>query len=164
SAHILRALVICVPASIGPVTSLAVLAYAPLFRVQGGGPAREHLAAFPAATVATPGEPGTLLDWNPGANGWVTTLAVHDNVLYAGGNFTQAGGQPRSRLAAFTVANGATPGTLLEWNPGSAGEILALAASPGAILASGIDVLVGRGRQQAQPYLAAFDRQGNLLP
>src|SRR5690606_32739278 len=84
-----------------------------------------------------------------------------------GGGFTQARGQTRERLAAFTVANGATSGnsaTLLDWNPGVDGRIAALAVSPGAILAGGGGGLVGRGRHQAQPYLAAFDHQGNLLP
>src|SRR5690606_39335273 len=88
---------------------------------RAGGQPRERLAAFTVANVATPGTPATLLDWNPGANNTVYTLAVHNNVLYAGGDFTQVGGQTRFSLAAFTVANGATPGdtaTLLDWNPG----------------------------------------------
>src|SRR5690606_36654790 len=89
---------------------------------QAGGQPRERLAAFTVANGATPGAPATLLDWNPGANNTVNTLAVHDNVLYAGGFFSQAGGQTRYYFAAFTVANVATSGTsatLLDWNPGA---------------------------------------------
>nr|WP_228345370.1 hypothetical protein [Venatoribacter cucullus] len=152
------------PGANGEVRTLAVhnnVLYAGGGFTQAGGQPRERLAAFTVANVATP---GTLLDWNPGANRSVETIAVHDNVLYVGGQFTLAGGQTRNRLAAFTVANGATPGTLLDWNPGVDGRIAALAVSPGAILAGGDGGLVGRGRHQAQPYLAAFDRQGNLLP
>src|SRR5690606_864651 len=76
----------------------------------------------PRAGLAHVNAAGHLTDWNPGANSTVYTLAVHNNVLYAGGDFTQAGGQTRNRLAAFTVANGATSGnsaTLLDWNPGA---------------------------------------------
>src|SRR5690606_28604582 len=141
---------------------------------KAGGQTRFYLAAFTVANGATPGDTATMLDWNPGANDSVTTVAVHNNVLFAGGRFTGAGGgftwaggQPRARLAAFTVADGATSGnsaTLLDWKPGADDTVYALAVSPGAILAGGFGGLVGRGRHQAQPYLAAFDRQGNLLP
>src|SRR5690606_2619518 len=105
--------------------------------------------------------------WNPVANHYVETLAVHNNVLYAGGRFSQVGGQPRERLAAFTVANVATPGTpatLLDWNPGAARTVYALAVSPEAILAGGDGGLVGRGGHQAQPHLAAFARRRTSLP
>src|SRR5690606_29613106 len=66
---------------------------------------RNRLGAHTVANGETPADAATLLDWNPGANSSVETLAVHNNVLYAGGYFTQAGGQTRERLAAFTVAN-----------------------------------------------------------
>src|SRR5690606_39793354 len=97
---------------------------------QVGRQTRNHLAAFTVADGVTSEETATLLDWNPGANNWVETLAVHDNVLYAGGSFTQADSQTRNRLAAFTVANGATPGnsaTLLDWNPGANSSVETLA-------------------------------------
>src|SRR5690606_26958231 len=105
-----------------------------------GGEARPRLAAFTVANGATPGDTATLLDWNPGANGWVYTLAVHDNVLYAGGDFTQAGGQSRNRLAAFDVANVATPGgiaTLLDWNPGANNYVYTLAVHNNVLYAGG---------------------------
>src|SRR5690606_9822738 len=152
------------------VNTLAVhnnVLYAGGFFTQAGGQTRGRLAAFTVANGATPGNPATLLNWNPGANSSVETLAVHHNVIYAGGQFTQAGGQTRERLAAFTVANGATSGnsaTLLDWNPGADRTVYALTVSPEAILAGGDGGRAGRGRQQAQLNLAAFDHQGNLLP
>src|SRR5690606_26487271 len=125
------------------------------------------LAAFTVANGATPGNSATLLDWNPGANSSVETLAVHNNVLYAGGYFTQAGGQTRERLAALTVANGAASGnnaTLLDWNPGAASIVYALAVSPGAILAGGDGGLAGRGAALALPNVAASGHHATLLP
>src|SRR5690606_30461268 len=147
------------PGANGTVRTLAVhsnVLYAGGSFTQARGQPRNHLAAFTVANGAAPGKSATLLDWNPGANNWVETLAVHDNVLYAGGGFTQARGQPRNRLAAFTVANGATPGNtaaLLGWNPGPVNPVNALAVSPGVTLAGGDGDLFGRGRQQAQPHL-----------
>src|SRR5690606_11846482 len=113
--------------------------------------------------VATPGTPATLLDWNPGANDWVYTLAVHNNVLYAGGRFTQAGGQPRERLAAFTVANGTTPGDtapLLDWNPGANESVLTLAVHNNVLYAGG---WFWRAGGQPRYRLAAF-RVANGTP
>src|SRR5690606_1687402 len=107
---------------------------------QAGGQPRERLAAFTVANGATPGAPATLLDWNPGANNTVNTLAVHGNVLYAGGFFSQAGGQTRYYLAAFTVANGATArasATLLDWNPGANHYVNTLAVHNNVLYAGG---------------------------
>src|SRR5690606_40190540 len=117
---------------------------------------RNRLAAFTVAEGAAPGDAATLLDWNPGANGWVYTLAVHDNVLYAGGDFTQAGGQSRNRLAAFDVANVATPGgiaTLLDWNPGANDYVYTLAVHDN-VLDPGGNVTQDGGQPRAR--LAAY--------
>src|SRR5690606_40411438 len=107
---------------------------------QAGGQPRERLAALTVANGATSGNSATLLDWNASVSDTVRTLAVHDNVLYAGGDFTQAGGQTRERLAAFTVANGATPGapaTLLNWNPGASSTVRTLAVHNNVLYAGG---------------------------
>src|SRR5690606_1542461 len=113
---------------------------------QSGGQTRERLAAFTVANGATPGTPATLLNWNPGASSTVRTLAVYNNVLYAGGGFTRAGGQTRERLAAFTVANGATSGnsaTLMDWNPGVSGSVYTLAVHNNVLYAGGSFTQVG---------------------
>src|SRR5690606_38115577 len=147
------------PGANSSVNTLAVhnnVLYAGGLFTPAGGQPREHLAAFTVANVATPGNPATLLDWNPGANGWVYTLAVHNNVLYAGGNFTLAGGQRRERLAAFPVANGATPGTpatLLDWNPRADGTVSTLAVHDNVLYAAGIFIQAGG---KLRERLAAF--------
>jgi len=44
--------------------------------------------------------------WEPAPDAPVSTLALHDGVLYAGGAFTQIGGATRTRLAALDAATG----------------------------------------------------------
>src|SRR5690606_7323566 len=118
------------PGANGWVYTLAVhnnVIYAGGRFTEAGGQPRERLAAFTVANGATPGNPATLLDWNPGTNGEVRTLAVHNNVLYAGGQFTQAGGRTRPHLAAFTVATRVEAGTRAPSQPG-ANDLLTLLA------------------------------------
>src|SRR5690606_34899062 len=121
------------PGPNGSVSTLAVhnnVLYAGGDFTRAGGLLRARLAAFTVANVATPGTPATLLAWNPGVYDSVNTLAVHDNVLYAGGWFTRVGGQTRNRLAASEVANAATrggPATLPGWNAGAKGTARTLA-------------------------------------
>lgn len=70
------------------------------------GEVRSNLAAFDTRD-------GSLMGWNPAANGGVTCLAVGGSVIYAGGQFTSVGGRPRHYLAAIDSATGtATP-----WDP-----------------------------------------------
>src|SRR5690606_22432107 len=131
------------PGANGTVRTLAVhsnVLYAGGSFTQARGQPRNHLAAFTVANGAAPGNSATLLDWNPGANNWVETLAVHDNVLYAGGGFTQARGQPRNHLAAFTVANGAAPGPTPrppDRNPGANSWVETLAVHDNVLYAGG---------------------------
>src|SRR5690606_16800920 len=128
------------PRTSGTVFTLAVhnnVLYAGGGFTQAGGQSRKNLAAFDVANVATPGGTATLLDWNPGANGEVRTLAVHNNVLYAGGYFTQAGGRTRNNLAAFTVATPGETGTLLDWDPGGTDSVSTLAVHDNVLYAGG---------------------------
>ena len=58
---------------------------------------------------------------SPAANyseGYQRDLALDGSTLYVGGSFTQVGGIPRTRLAAFD----ATTGTLLPWSPSVGGQ------------------------------------------
>ncbi|RFA29407.1 hypothetical protein CAI21_10125 [Alkalilimnicola ehrlichii] len=120
-----------------------------------GSGCRSHLAAFD--------RDGDLLDWNPGTDGAVNALVIHEGVIYAGGNFRRAGGCEawgcRDRLAAFTPE-----GELAPWNPGASSRVNALTIADGVIYAGGIFAQAG-GCEGAscRRYLAAFDTKGELL-
>src|SRR4029077_12097947 len=63
--------------------------------------ARNHIAAIWAANgIPTP--------WNPNADGVVNALEISPlgDVVYAGGDFTNIGGQSRNRIAALNRATG----------------------------------------------------------
>ncbi|GAB4435460.1 MAG: hypothetical protein Fur0044_32730 [Anaerolineae bacterium] len=119
-----------------------------------GGQSRDNLAALDAAT-------GSVLPWNPDANGPVHTLVISGSTIYAGGEFTDIGGQSRLYLAALNAASG----SVLPWIPGlsmagNGGAVLALAAGGSAVYAGGLQ-LTGGGND----YFAALDATtGNLLP
>ncbi len=116
-----------------------------------GGRPRSRLAALDALGDAT--------DWNPGVVGAtavsssVNALAILGGAVYAGGLFSQAGGQPRQNLAGLEVA-GASAG---RWNPSANGLVLALAVSGNNMYAGGAFTAMG-GR--VRPYFAAFTVPG----
>ncbi len=64
-----------------------------------GGVARNYLAAIDTAGA------GSLLPWNPNANGGAYVLAASGNTLYAGGYFTAIGDDVSATLARLD-ANG----------------------------------------------------------
>ncbi|MBN1296224.1 hypothetical protein JXA80_05550, partial [bacterium] len=88
--------------------------------------------------------------WNPGANGTVYALLLHNNVLYLGGAFTLTAGQNRQYLAALDPVTGAVTG----WNPGADSYIHCLAAGGSAVYAGGSFTVIG-GVPRA--YLAEID-------
>lgn len=72
-----------------------------------GGQARSRVAAIDANT-------GSLLPWNPGANGSVRAIAVDADTVYLGGSFSEVGGQTHHYVAATDME-----GNVLTWNPDS---------------------------------------------
>ncbi len=115
------------------------------------GQSRNRLAAFDLPTHA-------LASWNPGADAMVRALAAFtdttgDTTVYAGGDFTMAGGQARSRLAAIAGASGlAVPG----FAPGATSDpVLALDVNATHVYAGGQFAMLGGA---ALPYLGRVDR------
>ena len=110
---------------------------------------RAHLAAVDEAT-------GKLLGWNPGTNGSVFAVRVGNGVVYAGGSFTQAGGQKRGHAAAFTTAGR----VVSTWHP-------ALDASVNALAVLGSTVYLGgnftHANGVARSRLAAVTTSGALV-
>ena len=89
-----------------------------------GGQSRKIIAALDAATGgATPWDPSTT-----DSLACVNTLAIVDSKVYAGGNFSNIGGQPRNGLAAIEISTG----NATSWNP-NAGQVTALAVLGGTV-------------------------------
>src|SRR5262249_52524590 len=100
--------------------------------------------------AALDGVTGSATAWNPGANAFVRVLEVSGSGVYAGGDFTSIGGQPRSSVAAL---NGAS-GLATAWNPRMNGPVDVLAVSGSTIFAGGGFTSVGG---QPRSNIAAID-------
>lgn len=102
---------------------------------------------------------GTLLPWNPGANGGVHALAADSGVIYAGGNFNVIGGQPRQNAGALDpVTANATA-----WNPSPNFPVNALAVSGGTVYLGGTFLTVGL-LPVSRNFIAAVDAAGAVIP
>jgi hypothetical protein len=117
------------------------------------GQARSRLAAFNASD-------GTLLSWNPGANGVVHALKVSPagTRVYVGGDFTRVAGVARARIAALSPSSGGAFG----WNPYINDSVKAITTSnSGATVYAGGDFTSSEGA--GRRHLAAFGAtSGNL--
>ncbi len=85
-----------------------------------GGVDRNCIAALNASD-------GSVTNWNPIANDEVLALAISGSTVYAGGYFTNIGGQTRNRIVALdanTNTNNAT-----SWNPNANSDVYAIALS-----------------------------------
>ncbi len=145
------------PAANSTVFSLAVRnngdVYAGGAFTRIGNSVRNYIAKLPGSGLAV-----ADATWNPSANGTVWSLvASGDGSVFAGGDFTQVGGQTRARLAklAGTGTGGADP----VWNPGSDGIVYKLAADGNARLyAAGYFQTVGG---QSRQFLARMAMGGS---
>jgi hypothetical protein len=111
-----------------------------------GGQAR-RIAALNTTT-------GAATAWNPNSGGSpsdvVTTLVASGSAVYAGGGFTNIGGQARNHIAALD----ATTGAATAWNPNANDFVYALAVSGSTIYAGGDFTSIGG---QARNRIAALD-------
>jgi hypothetical protein len=102
---------------------------------------------------------GDLLDWNPGTDGVVNTLAIDAGVIYAGGSFSEAAALPRQNLAAFDAF-----AVLQPWNAATDAAVRSLLISGTTVYAGGDFTLAGAGTADTgRLRLAAFDNTGALL-
>ena len=69
----------------------------------------------------------------------VYALAVSGGTVYAGGDFTSIGGQPRNYIAALDAASGAAT----SWNPNANGPVFVLALSGATFYAGGEFTSIG---------------------
>ena len=79
---------------------------------------------------------GKATNWAPYVNSQVTATALSPDkqVLYIGGDFTNAGGQSHTKIAAFSVATGAVIGS---FSPSLNGRVRAIAVSATAVYVGG---------------------------
>jgi RHS repeat-associated protein len=91
--------------------------------------------------------------WNANANDDVEALAISGTNLYAGGSFTNIGGQARKQIAALALTTGAATG----WNPASPGgtSVHSLAVGSSAVYVGGDFTAIGG---QLRRYAAALDK------
>jgi hypothetical protein len=122
------------------------------FSVIGGDPQpRSYFAALDTTN-------GEVTGWNPGANDLASVFLLAGDTLYAGGMFTEVGGQPRDRLAAIDV----TTGEVLPWDPSANSLVLAMARSGDTVFLGGIFTQIGG---QSRSGLGAVDAfTGALAP
>lgn len=128
-----------------------------------GGKQRSHLAQVDAS--------GRVTDWAPTVDSeWlveVRALAVHDEIVYAGGRFEEAAGasggsaEDRQNLAAFD-----TDGELTDWDPGVDKVVHDMVADDGVVYAGGWFEEAGmgssHGNETARFHLAAFNPAGEV--
>ena len=101
---------------------------------------------------------GEVTAWNPGANGVATVFMTAGDTLYAGGDFSQVGGQARSGLAALSM----TTGAVLPWNPNANSLVLDMGRTGNKIIIGGNFNHMGN---QPRHGVAAVDAStGDLLP
>ena len=124
------------------------------------GGAFGSVSGFPRANFAhvdaTPGSAtfNQPTSFNPSPNGAVRALLISGRtiiVTYLGGDFTQAAGQPRSRLAAFSGA------TLGSWNPGADNTVVSLRLSGSTMYVGGYFGTLGG---QPRPFGGAVATSG----
>jgi trimeric autotransporter adhesin len=117
------------------------------------GQSRNRLAAFNAAN-------GTLLSWNPGANGVVRALKVSPagTRVYVGGDFSRVAGVARARIAALSPSSGNAFG----WNPYVNDSVKAITTSnSGSTVYAGGDFTSAEGA--GRRHLAAFAATSGTL-
>ncbi len=95
--------------------------------------------------------------FNKNITGAVKCMAIYQNILYLGGNFSSIDGQTRNNLAAINLATGA----LTSWAPQPDGEVNTITISNGTIWVGGSFSLIG---SQVRSSLASVTTSGTVNP
>ena len=95
------------------------------FSTVNGATARGFTAAF---NLANGSDVGTALVWDPDTNGDVDVLAIYNNQIYIGGEFTEVGAELINYTARVHLTTGAIDNT---WDPNPDGAVFAMVISSG---------------------------------
>lgn len=103
-----------------------------------GGQTRARIAR-----LSTAGAGSADSAWNPAANGRVRALAIDtSNAIYAGGDFSTIGGQPRQAIAKLSASGSGLADPV--WNPSANGSVSAIVLdSANALYAGGNFTSIG---------------------
>ncbi|UOY04016.1 LamG-like jellyroll fold domain-containing protein [Blastococcus sp. PRF04-17] len=115
---------------------------------------RNNLLAYDIRT----GELITSFAPSLNAQALVVTASPDGSRIYVGGDFTQADGQVRNRIAAYSTATGQL---VAEWRPSVNGQVRAIAATNSSVYLGGSFTSVG---SVSRHRLAAVAANGPLLP
>jgi hypothetical protein len=151
------------PNASSTVTSLAIsgsTVYAGGFFTTLGGIPRNRLAAINAVDVPSPLLSGDVTTWNPNANSYVSSLAIRNSTLYAGGDFTRLGDVLRRGLAAVDAITGAVNSS---WNPNPNSLVNTLAISGSTVYAGGYFTNIGGSPRNRLAAINAVDVPSPLL-
>nr|WP_301288468.1 hypothetical protein [Natronospira proteinivora] len=99
------------------------------FSEDASGEDRDHLAALNPST-------GNLNNWDPSVDSPVNVLIEHNGDIYIGGDFTEANGDDRDFLAAFSAEDTPDP-TLRSWAPSASDSVYALSVDGDRIFVGG---------------------------
>lgn len=99
----------------------------------------ETVGGLPRGNLAHIRGDGTVSEWDPGPNGYVSSLARRGTTLYVAGSFTMIGGQERFLAAAVDTGSGHPT----SWDPSPSNEINVDRISVNALAVRGDSVYVG---------------------
>ncbi|HOD15751.1 MAG: delta-60 repeat domain-containing protein [Spirochaetes bacterium] len=118
------------------------------------GQPRGGIAALDAAGNGT--TVPYALGWNPNSSGNVYSIAVTEDTVYAGGNYTTIGGASRSRIAALDR----TTGLATAWDPDADSHVWSIALSKDAVYFGGTFI---RCCKRSRNNIASIDLTTGLL-
>lgn len=105
--------------------------------------------------------PNRTLDrtWLPNPLGVVFSLALRDNILYAGGTFVTIAGQSRNYAAAFDLSSG----QLTSWNPRPNNRVTAIEITDDAVFIAGYFTELNNGMVLRNRIAAVDKGNGNVI-
>ncbi|OQY73810.1 MAG: hypothetical protein B6D44_06160 [Ignavibacteriales bacterium UTCHB2] len=112
-------------------------------------PPRNHIAALQISD-------GEATYWNPNITGaYVQSIVVNENTVYAGGQFSYAGGYQRNNIVAINATTGSVIGN---WNPNASAWVNSLVIVGSKLYVGGVFTSIGsQSPQPVRNKIASID-------